>query len=1074
MKTIANHLFIICTWVMMAGNSFAFAPENGWWWNPSESGSGYAIERQGNALFMAAFLYEVSGSATWYATAMTLQPDGSYKGNMTRYVGGKSLLGIYKAPTSTTVVASASATFPYPGSGTLTISFTNGSPTRTVPIRRFAFGSPTFEPTKGLFQNGWWWNDLESGTGYFIEVQGYQAFIASFMYDISGQPTWYASAANLSGTNFLSGPLDMYSNGQALDGNYKAPAVKAGAAGNMSYSFQNDTLANMILPNGTNVPIKRFIFDTSNSSNHPPIPNAGKNQTVTVGDTVYLNGSGTDTDGDPLTFSWRFLTAPNGSTTSLYSWTTTRPYFVADISGIYRFELIADDGKVSNGQSVVTVTANPKEIINIAPNANAGPNQTVTVGSLVRLNGAGSSDPNGDAISYSWFFVTKPNGSSAALSGSNTISPYFTADTAGNYVIGLNVNDGKVNSAQSTVTITASQVSITNIPPVANAGLNQNVNIGTLVRLSGAASSDANGDPLTFLWTGTGPVGNTSILYNYNTVSPYFTPNIVGVYIFTLVVNDGKVNSSSSSVTINVSSNGQTVSTDCSSINCASVNATSYSGNGIGVWKYINSSSQDAVIDLNISGISSGKTATLLFSNGSSSLSNSIPSKGYLSNINLADLNDVSLFSNNTLNNEINLRHSHFASHLDLHTENENARKFLAGSRLKVLNSSLEAPNYYYAPSIGSSKVWMDTNGGKTDNYNTTLQARCPINYGRYVSIWVDNNSISSGQVTSSAINQIVSSYCGAYGAAAKLTSLLGDFWGPSPYSDTINDTPMQDINIAIINNSSTDGWAGYFFGGNTILKSSSYPNSNEANVFFISANQLSRNIQYTLSTLIHESTHMINWYQQTVKAQGQKGYESWLDESSALSSEDIITPSVVKNTDGTGYNPIATIDIPRYLITGAGVNYTNWPKLSANNYYMASAFMAYLNRTYGLSFYKNMINCTKPSYTCVDNLIKSNGGTGFAEDFARMGASIFSLMPSNGAPLKYGYPSITDSGYNLQPIDLSGYSSIRPTSASPLSSGFTATTHTYQIDLITTGKSNFTRSGIIVPANTNFILVIK
>ena len=266
MLSLLKFLVGFVTYLLMISVSCAAAPENGWWWNPTESGSGYAIERQGNSIFMAAFLYETSGAATWYAALLTLQPDGTYKGDMTRYVGGKSLLGSYKPATPTSVVATATASFPKPDSGTMTITFPNGSPNRTIPISRFAFASPSFEPSKGSFQSGWWWNDQESGTGYFIEVQGTSAFIASFMYDTTGQPTWYASLSSLTGTNVLSGALDMYVNGQALGGAYKAPTANAGGAGSMSYGFTSDSIGIMTLPNLAKVAIKRFVFDPTAST----------------------------------------------------------------------------------------------------------------------------------------------------------------------------------------------------------------------------------------------------------------------------------------------------------------------------------------------------------------------------------------------------------------------------------------------------------------------------------------------------------------------------------------------------------------------------------------------------------------------------------------------------------------------------------------------------------------------------------------------------------------------------------------------------------------------------------------
>ena len=456
MSKIFKLLLTVCAWVVLAGNAFAVAPENGWWWNPSESGSGYAIERQGNSIFMAAFLYETSGAATWYATLLSLQPDGTYKGDMTRYVGGKSLLGTYKPATPTSVVATATASFTKPDIGTMTIAFPNGAANRNIPISRFAFASPSFEPSKGNFQSGWWWNDQESGTGYFSEVQGTSAFIASFMYDTAGQPTWYASLSSLTGNNLLSGPLDMYTNGQALGGSYKAPTANAGAAGAMSYGFTSESLGSMTLPNLAKVAIKRFVFDPIAITNHAPVPNAGANQTVTVGDTVNLTGTATDVDGDALTFSWRLLSLPGGSSASLNTWSTSKTSFIADVAGTYRLELIADDGKVSNGGSVVTVTSTTKAAANLPPIANAGLDKSVLVGTTVNLNGSSSYDPNGDAITFDWSFITRPSGSNANLNSPASATPNFIADSQGIYMLSLTVNDGKSASSISKVIITSS------------------------------------------------------------------------------------------------------------------------------------------------------------------------------------------------------------------------------------------------------------------------------------------------------------------------------------------------------------------------------------------------------------------------------------------------------------------------------------------------------------------------------------------------------------------------------------------------------------------------------------------
>ncbi len=73
----------------------------------------------------------------------------------------------------------------------------------------------------------------------------------------------------------------------------------------------------------------------------------------------------------------------------------------------------------------------------------------------VGLNGSGSSDPNGDLLSYQW---TQTGGPSVTLSSATSARPTFTApDAAATLTFQLVVNDGQVNSAPSSVTITVSE-----------------------------------------------------------------------------------------------------------------------------------------------------------------------------------------------------------------------------------------------------------------------------------------------------------------------------------------------------------------------------------------------------------------------------------------------------------------------------------------------------------------------------------------------------------------------------------------------------------------------------------------
>ena len=81
------------------------------------------------------------------------------------------------------------------------------------------------------------------------------------------------------------------------------------------------------------------------------------------------------------------------------------------------------------------------------------------------------------------------------LTSATSAKPSFRADVSGTYVASLIVNDGKVDSLAAATTVT---VSAANSEPIANAGVNQNVVLGSTVTLDGTNSTDANRDPLSY------------------------------------------------------------------------------------------------------------------------------------------------------------------------------------------------------------------------------------------------------------------------------------------------------------------------------------------------------------------------------------------------------------------------------------------------------------------------------------------------------------------------------------------------------------------------------------------------
>ncbi|MBY0502299.1 MAG: carboxypeptidase regulatory-like domain-containing protein [Bryobacteraceae bacterium] len=274
-----------------------------------------------------------------------------------------------------------------------------------------------------------------------------------------------------------------------------------------------------------------------------PFANAGPNQTVPFNSTVQLNGTASSNPAGtgPLSYNWTFLSRPPGSSARITNSSNVMASFVADLLGgtwVIQLTVTNDFG---SDVAVISVTTG-----NSPPVANAGPNQTVVQGAQVTLNGSASSDVDGNPLTYSWTLPTRPAGSNAVLVNPTSVMPTFVADRPGTYVARLVVNDGQVNSTPSQVTITTQ-----NTAPVANAGPAQSVAVGALVLLSGAASTDVDGNPLTYAWSlTTRPAGSNAALSSMTAVNPSFTVDVAGTYVAQLIVNDGQVNSIPATVTI--------------------------------------------------------------------------------------------------------------------------------------------------------------------------------------------------------------------------------------------------------------------------------------------------------------------------------------------------------------------------------------------------------------------------------------------------------------------------------------------------------------------------------------------
>lgn len=282
-----------------------------------------------------------------------------------------------------------------------------------------------------------------------------------------------------------------------------------------------------------------------------PNANAGGDQIASEGATVTLDGSASsDPENEPLNYAWTQIAGPavalSGANTAMPQFMA--PYVTANTP--LTFELIVDDGyNFSDPDTVDIVVVNN----NTPPVAHAGNNGTVREGGTATLDGSNSYDPEGDAITYKW---TQIAGSFVAtlLPNDQAVNPSFAAPAPGSGYVGevlrfrLVASDGKEFSAPSTVDVTVVQ----NSAPVADAGEAQTRNEGSMVGLDGSASSDPDGDTISYLWHQIG--GPAVTLDDPTTVRPSFAaPYIASTTPVTLqltVTDNDPFNPRSSSDTV--------------------------------------------------------------------------------------------------------------------------------------------------------------------------------------------------------------------------------------------------------------------------------------------------------------------------------------------------------------------------------------------------------------------------------------------------------------------------------------------------------------------------------------------
>jgi MYXO-CTERM domain-containing protein len=287
--------------------------------------------------------------------------------------------------------------------------------------------------------------------------------------------------------------------------------------------------------------------------NQVPLADAGENQQLRFQSPaveVTLDGTGSsdpDERPNPLSFFWSLQSGPVA--VDISDETSATPSVSLPIGGNYVFALQVSDGIAVSEIDTVEISLVGSGV-NEAPIAEAGNNTAVEFEESATLDGSASSDPDGDALTFEWVQLEGPQ---VEISDQDQAQATFTAPASQTLLIfQLTVRDAFGGSDTDEVVIkVVSDASVENEAPIAEAGENQTVDSDVEVTLDGSASSDPNGDELSFVWTQIAGPGNVA-LEGADTVNPTFTARIGGTYVFELLVSDGLLESEPDTVTVDV------------------------------------------------------------------------------------------------------------------------------------------------------------------------------------------------------------------------------------------------------------------------------------------------------------------------------------------------------------------------------------------------------------------------------------------------------------------------------------------------------------------------------------------
>ena len=462
----------------------------------------------------------------------------------------------------------------------------------------------------------------------------------------------------------------------------------------------------------------------------------------------------------------------------------------------------------------------------------------------------------------------------------------------------------------------------------------------------------------------------------------------------------------------------------CSGTACGAVNATTYSGQGVGVWSYTNTTQAEQQIPVALTNLGSKQVTLIYTNNGDASVP--MPALTLTPPAATTATAQKSLSAAPATVNRIPERIRNFKPRLT--AADTQARQSIKPQAAAILP-------------VGSQRSWFVQPGdSRIETRQATLrrQASVPTPTGtRTINVWLEDSEYDAAKVSDAMLDTLVQRFTSGSDAVYPLiTGLSGEPWGAHSYGDLIDpDQPLDIVFVNFVPDRTPYGLLGYFWSLNNFKADPADPDvkySNQSLSFYMDTETLyldpAAGMTNQISTLSHEFVHMTNFYRRSVqlsKPGTDYAFDTFLEEMSAMMGEDIVAQRVTP-----GFNSIASGRVPSWLSrSGFNCDPAAWSADTAApcfGYDVNGSLGAYLVRQYGVGFYKQLLSNTTStdSLQVLGNAIQQAGGPTLPVAVQRWGANI-ALLPAD-SPSGFGWPARTEQGFTLAAINGSSLASSR------------------------------------------------